>query len=62
MRNFNEYKINTSEMILGGGLRYRFSDKIYLTALYQNYDFKNKLNSVSSYSINQLLIIYNMKF
>jgi len=60
--DFNEYKINTSEMILGGGLRYRFSDKIYLTTLYQNYDFKNKLNSVSSYSINQLLIIYNMKF
>ena len=60
--DFNEYNINIKELMLGGGLRYRFSDKIYLAALYQNYDNSNKLNSQFSYSINQFIIIYNMKF
>ena len=60
--DFNEYNINIKELMLGGGLRYRFSDKIYLAALYQNYDNSNKLNSQFSYSMNQFIIIYNMKF
>ena len=60
--DFNEYNINIKELMLGGGLRYRFSDKIYLAALYQNYDNSNKLNSEFSYSMNQFIIIYNMKF
>jgi len=60
--DFNEYNINIKELMLDGGLRYRFSDKIYLAALYQNYDNSNKLNSQFSYSMNQFIIIYNMKF
>ena len=60
--DFNEYNINIKELMLGGGLRYRFSDKIYLATLFQNYDNSNKLNSQFSYSMNQFIIIYNMKF
>lgn len=60
--DFNEYNINIKELMLGGGLRYRFTDKIYLATLFQNYDNSNKLNSQFSYSMNQFIIIYNMKF
>lgn len=60
--DYKEYKVNLNEVMLGGGLRYRFSDKIYLSALYQNYKNDNRLNKSLSYAINQFLIIYNMKF
>ncbi len=60
--DFNEYNLNIKELMIGGGLRYRFTDKIYLATLFQNYDNSNKLNSQFSYSMNQFIIIYNMKF
>jgi hypothetical protein len=60
--DYKEYAINLNELMLGGGLRYRFTEKIYLSALYQNYRNDNLLNTDLSYAINQFLIIYNMKF
>lgn len=60
--DFTEYAINTSETIMGGGLRYRFSEKVYLTGLYQNYSFTDKSKTISNYAIDQFLIIFNMKF
>lgn len=60
--DFKSYQVNINEMMMGGGLRYRFSEKIFLTALYQNYNNKNNKDNKASYSINQFLILYNMKF
>jgi hypothetical protein len=48
--------------MMGAGIRYRFTEKIYLSALYQNYKNENLLSADLSYAINQFLIIYNMKF
>ena len=60
--DFTEYKININEVILGAGFKYRFSDKIYLSALYQYYQNENILNKNLSYSINQFQVIFNMKY
>ncbi|MFN5181505.1 MAG: hypothetical protein ACK5D5_00620 [Bacteroidota bacterium] len=60
--DFNEYKINLSETMVGGGLRYRFSEKIFLSALYQQFDYRDKIQPNLSYGINQFLIVFNMKY
>ena len=60
--DFTEYNIDLSESILGAGLKYRFSDKVYLSAIYQNYQNKNNSNKNLSYSIDQFQIIFNMKY
>ncbi len=60
--DFNEFEIDLKEKWIGGGLRYRFSEKTYLSLLYQSYTFKDNLKTYTAYDINQFLIIYNMKF
>lgn len=60
--DFNEFKVDINEQIVGGGFRYRFSEKTYLSTLFQSYSYKNKLIDYTDYGINQFLIIYNMKF
>lgn len=60
--DFKEYTVNLNELMMGAGIRYRFTEKIYLSALYQNYKNENLLSADLSYAINQFLIIYNMKF
>ena len=60
--DFSDYKVRLTERMLGGGLRYRFSEKIFLSALYQQFDNNNKLQSDLSYGINQFLIVFNMKY
>ncbi|MFN6037906.1 MAG: hypothetical protein ACK452_05520, partial [Bacteroidota bacterium] len=60
--DFTEYHVELNESILGAGIRYRFSEKVYLSALYQNYQNKNLMNKNLSYSINQFQVIFNMKY
>ena len=60
--DFTEYNVNLNETLVGAGIRYRFSDKVYLSALYQKYQNKNMLNTNQSYGIDQVQIIFNMKY
>ncbi len=60
--DFNPFDVSLNESMVAAGLRYRFSEQIYLSGLYQNYDLKNNLNENLSYKLKQFLIVYSMKF
>ena len=54
--------INDKEVLLGGGIRYRFSENIFLTLHYMNFGYTDKTDSGLNYNINQFVILYTMKF
>jgi len=58
--DFTEFKVNGSEAIYSGGLRFDFTDKIYLAAMYDSFMFS--YDDIVPYQLNQFLIVYNMKF
>lgn len=60
--DFVKYDVDTKQNIYAAGLRFRFTDKIYLGTFYQQFQYKNNLKKFDNYNINQLLIIYNMTF
>ncbi len=59
---FNQNQYNMQQQLRGIGVRYNFSPKIYLTGMYQQAVFNDKLKQQASYSINQFNLIYNMLF
>ena len=60
--DFNPISLSLKETLTGGGLRYRFSNNIYLAGLFQLYDRNIDNMKNSSYSFQQFLLIYSMKF
>ena len=58
--NYSEYNVDGSEMNLAGGLRFDFSKKVYLAAMYEF----NTNNFVvdNPYTYKQMSILYVMKF
>ncbi|MFN0201212.1 MAG: hypothetical protein ACKVTZ_06815 [Bacteroidia bacterium] len=60
--DLNAYQVDTRQAIYSGGLRFRFTEKIYLGAFYQHFQYQNKLKLTPDYNINQVLVIYNMTF
>lgn len=58
--NFSSFNPNRFENYYAGGLKFQFSEDIYLSAIYESN--LNRGNGYSPYQINQFLIIYNMKF
>lgn len=58
--NYHEYGVNATEMNIAGGLRFDFSDKVYLAAMYE----WNTNNFVvdNAYTFEQISIFYVMKF
>ena len=62
--NFNEYVVDGSQQITGGGLRWNFSEKTYLMGQYNRFMQNNNLvgDVLPSYSINNFAFIYSMKF
>ncbi len=57
---FNQTNYDNQQRLLGGGLKYNFTDKIYLSAYYQS--IQNQLANQADYTINQFGILYNMTF
>lgn len=53
--------IDQSETLYGVGLKYRFNEKIYLTAQNHFFSFANKKNAEQDYGFNQVFILFNMK-
>lgn len=60
--DFASYNVDTKQAIYSGGLRFRFTDKIYLGAFYQHFQYQDNLVKFQDYKVNQMLIIYNMTF
>jgi hypothetical protein len=62
--NFNEYKVDGSQQMIGGGLRWNFSEKAYLMGQYNQLSWNNNVvdDVLPSYTIGNFAFIYSMKF
>ncbi len=62
--NFNEYTVDGSQQLIGGGLRWNFSEKTYLMGQFNQFSQNNNVvdDVLPSYSINNFAFIYSMKF
>jgi hypothetical protein len=67
--NFNDIRdfpgpfvTDDAERLLGGGLRYRFRDDVYLTVQYQHYRYRDDATPDDDYSVGQVFALYNMFF
>jgi len=58
--NFDNYDISGKEINLSGGLKFNFSEDIYLAGIYESN--KNTFIADQNYQYNQFLIYYVMKF
>lgn len=59
---FNEYAVDGNEQLTGAGLRYRFTNDIYLTGMYNHFTWENSATEIPSYSINEFAFIFKMNF
>jgi len=69
IENFNDVRdfpdpfvTNDSETLLGAGLRYRFSDDVYLTVQVQQYRYGDDATPADDYQFNQVFALYSMSF
>ncbi|MEN9348850.1 MAG: hypothetical protein RLZZ77_2361 [Bacteroidota bacterium] len=60
--NFTEYSVDGSETMKAIGLRYRFGEKSHLSAQLNKYDVIDNTDSSVDYHINQLMLLYTLKF
>lgn len=58
--NFTEYHINAKEPYYAAGLRFNFSEDVYLSAFYERNG--NNDSEINPYSLNQVMVFYVMKF
>jgi hypothetical protein len=58
--NFSEYNINAREGYYAAGLRFNFSEDVYLSAFYEGNS--NNDSEINPYSLNQVMVFYVMKF
>jgi hypothetical protein len=59
---FDEYVIDGSEIMTGLGIRYNFSATDFVSVQWNNFKSTNTEDIVPDYDINQLAILYTMKF
>jgi hypothetical protein len=59
---YNQKQYDVQQQLLGAGVRYNFSPKVYLTGMYQQGKYTDVLHQNADYKINQFNIIYNMLF
>jgi len=60
--DFDEYKIDYNEYILGAGLQYRFSTKINLSFMWQTFKWSDSEDITLPYTIDTWTIFFTMKF
>lgn len=58
--NFTEYNINANEGYYAAGLKFNFSEDVYLSAFYERNG--NNDSQINPYSLNQVMLFYVMKF
>jgi len=60
--NFKEFNVDGQEQITAYGARYRFSDKTFISAQLNRFRTANKTDVLPDYSINQFMLLFQMKF
>ena len=55
-------EVDDNETLLGAGIRYRFSDGIYLSIQWNQFSFARATNPNNDYRIDQAFVLYNMNF
>jgi hypothetical protein len=60
--NFMEYVADGKETMTALGLRYRFSEKIFLTGQMSNLKVEDHTNTIPSYRIQQFMLLFQMTF
>lgn len=60
--NFNEYAVHGRESITAAGLRYRFSEKSFLTAQLNWFDMNNGAVADKDYDVLQVMLLYSITF
>jgi hypothetical protein len=60
--NFSEYTVNGTQKMSAFGLRYRFSEKSYLSAQYNTFTSENEILTLPNYTVNQFMLMFQMKF
>ena len=62
--NFTEFTVDGSQQMIGGGLRWNFSEKTYLMGQFNQFSQNNNLvdDVLPSYTINNFAFIYSMQF
>lgn len=58
----NTSNINATSNLYAVGLKYRFTEKTYLTLQDHMFYYKDNNDSLNKYSINQVIILFNMNF
>jgi hypothetical protein len=59
---FNQVTINGTQMLHAVSFRYRFTDNVIFSIQGSTFQFKDKANSKNNYAINQIYMLFNMKF
>lgn len=54
--------MNFQQLMLGYGVKYRFSTATYLTVQYHTFDLTDKTVSAQTFNMNQFYILFNMNF
>lgn len=54
--------VNFQQVMLGYGLKYRFSTATYLTAQYHTFNLSDKTTSAKTFNMNQFMLMFNMNF
>lgn len=60
--NFNEYSVNGKEVMRAAGLRYRFSEKSFLSVQWNNFDVQDASLAQTNLVLDQFMLLYNIKF
>ncbi|MFK7783877.1 MAG: hypothetical protein AB8B56_02115 [Crocinitomicaceae bacterium] len=58
--NFTQYNINAKEGYYAAGLKFNFSEDVYLSAFYEGNS--NNDSEINPYALNQVMVFYVMKF
>ena len=69
IENFNDVRdfpaafvTDDRESLVGAGLRYRFSDDVYLTVQFQQFYYGDDATPVDDYQVSQVFALYSMSF
>jgi hypothetical protein len=60
--NFQEYSVNGKEIMQAAGLRYRFSEKSFLSAQWNTFNTQDATLASTSYKVDQFMLLYQMNF
>ena len=56
------YEADDTESLIAAGLKYEFKEGIYLTLQYQQFSSQLGADNPNDYDLNQVFVLYNMKF